>query len=73
MMQAFDTLLANPVVLLATLAAGAAIGMGVEKFWTGIELEKRRAYWRGRKSGRARPKGATLMEATSRAANGKNR
>lgn len=50
MAQAFDALFAHPVVLLATLAVGAAIGMGVEKMWAGMEREKRRAYWRGRKS-----------------------
>jgi len=52
MAEALDVLFAHPIVLLATLAVGAAIGMGVEKFWAGLELEKRRAYWRGRKSNR---------------------
>lgn len=51
MTYAIDVLLDQPVLLLVILAIGAAIGISVEKFFNGIEREKRRAYWRGRKSG----------------------
>ncbi|WP_144095277.1 DUF2726 domain-containing protein [Croceicoccus sediminis] len=51
MTYAIDVLLDQPVILLVILAIGAAIGISVEKFFNGIEREKRRAYWRGRKSG----------------------
>lgn len=50
MTYAIDVLLDQPVLLLFVLAIGAAIGIGVEKLFNSIEREKRRAYWRGRKS-----------------------
>jgi len=49
MLATFDALLAQPVVLLVVLAIGAAIGICVEKFFAGIERDRRRAYWAGRK------------------------
>lgn len=52
MTYAIDVLLDQPVLLLFVLAIGAAIGIGVEKLFNSIEREKRRAYWRGRKSRR---------------------
>lgn len=52
MSETFNALLDQPVLLLIILAVGAAIGMGVEKFWNGIEREKRQAYWRGRNQGK---------------------
>ncbi len=60
MLQAFDILLSQPLLLLLVLGAGAAIGIGVERFFGEFEREKRRAYWRGRnghgaKSGRVVP------------------
>jgi len=48
MTYAFNALLDQPLVLLIVLAIGAAIGMGVEKFWSGIERAQRTAYWQGR-------------------------
>ncbi|HEX2794593.1 MAG TPA: DUF2726 domain-containing protein [Croceicoccus sp.] len=50
MTYAIDVLLGQPLLLLLILAFGAGIGIGVEKFFNGIEAEKRRAYFRGRKS-----------------------
>ena len=44
----FNALLDQPFLLLIILAVGAAIGIAVEKFFTGIEREQKRAYWRGR-------------------------
>lgn len=49
MTQAFIALLDQPGILFIVLAVGAAIGMGVEKFFASIEREKRKAYWAGRK------------------------
>ncbi|RVQ68695.1 DUF2726 domain-containing protein [Croceicoccus ponticola] len=54
MNYAIDALLDQPVILLLVLAIGAGIGITVEKFFSGIEMEKRRAYWRGRKTGMKR-------------------
>lgn len=48
-------LLDKPLVLIIVLAIGAAIGMGVEKYWSGIEREKRKAYWRGRNQRKGTP------------------
>lgn len=50
MLATFDALLANPILLLAILATGAAIGVAVEKLFASIDREKRRAYWQGRKA-----------------------
>lgn len=61
MLATFDALLAQPILLLIVLAVGAAIGIGVEKFFAGFERERKRAYWAGRnaKGGNGRgPKGA---------------
>lgn len=49
MTYAIDVLLGQPLLLLFVLAIGAGIGIAVEKFFHGIEAEKRRAFWRGRK------------------------
>ncbi|MBS7668524.1 DUF2726 domain-containing protein [Croceicoccus gelatinilyticus] len=51
MNYAINVLLDQPLLLIFVLLIGAGIGIGVEKFFNGIEREKRRAYWRGRKSG----------------------
>lgn len=48
MLAALDILLAQPLVLLAVLGVGAAIGIGVEKLFAGFERDRRRAYWAGR-------------------------
>jgi hypothetical protein len=56
MLATFDALLAQPIVLLAVLAAGAAIGIAVEKFFAGFERDRRRAYYAGRNAGKAKPK-----------------
>lgn len=52
MLAAFDALLAQPMVLLIVLAVGAGIGIAVEKLFAGIERDRRRAYWAGRKAGK---------------------
>lgn len=52
MLAAFDALLSQPILLLIVLGVGAAIGIAVEKLFAGIERDRRRAYWAGRKSGR---------------------
>lgn len=52
MLATFDALLAQPMVLLIVLAVGAAIGIAVEKLFAGIERDRRRAYWAGRKAGK---------------------
>lgn len=53
MLATLDALLAQPLVLLAVLGAGAAIGIAVEKLFAGIERDRKRAYWAGRN---AKPK-----------------
>lgn len=64
MLVTVDALLAQPLVLLIVLAVGAAIGIGVEKFFAGIERERRRAYWAGRKqkSGNGKGRGPRTAE-----------
>ena len=51
MMAALDALLAQPMVLLVILAVGAGIGIAIEKLFNGIERDRQRAYWAGRKAG----------------------
>lgn len=63
MNAAINVLLDQPVLLLFVLAIGAGIGIAVEKFFAGIDREKRRAYWRGRK---ARGKGETRKVAPTK-------
>ncbi len=48
MLAAFDALLAEPILLLAILATGAAIGIAVEKLFASMERARRKAYWAGR-------------------------
>lgn len=57
MVATFDALLAQPFLLLLVLGTGAAIGIGVEKSFAGIERARRQAYWRGRKAGEPKSKG----------------
>ena len=54
MLATFDALLAQPVLLLIVLAAGAAIGIAVEKLFAGFERDRRRAYYAGRKAGQGK-------------------
>jgi hypothetical protein len=63
MLATFDALLAQPIVLLAVLAVGAAIGIAVEKFFAGFERERRRAYYAGRNAGKAKPKPTSFGQA----------
>lgn len=58
MLATLNALLDHPVLLLAVLAVGAAIGITVEKFTNAAERARKRAYWQGRnqRSG----KGATI-------------
>jgi hypothetical protein len=60
MLATFDALLAQPVVLLLVLGAGSAIGIAVEKFFAGIDRERRQAYWRGRKSAEPKARGKVV-------------
>lgn len=48
MAATLNALLDQPILLLAVLAVGAAIGIAVEKYFASLDREKRRAYWRGR-------------------------
>lgn len=62
-------LIDKPLLLAAVLAVGAVCGIAVERFVEGIETEKRRAYWRGRKQNgggqRGGPKVTPLRKETS--------
>jgi len=64
MLATFDALLAEPLLLLVILAVGAAIGIAVEKFFTQAQNERRRAYWRGRNSGK--PRGRSVVPISPR-------
>jgi hypothetical protein len=48
MAATLNALLDQPILLLAVLAIGAAIGMGIEKYFASLDRNQRRAYWRGR-------------------------
>ena len=48
-MNGLNALLDNPVLLLIVLAAGAVIGIAVERFAEGLNKAQRKAYWQGRK------------------------
>ena len=50
MAETLNSLLDQPLLLLAILAVGAAMGIAVEKFSTAQLRAKRRAYWQGRNS-----------------------
>lgn len=54
MLATFDALLAQPILLLAVLAVGAAIGIGVERLVTAQERSRKRAYWQGRNAARGK-------------------
>lgn len=45
-------LIDKPLVLVAVLAVGAVLGIGVERLVEGQKRAERRAYWQGRNSGR---------------------
>ncbi len=47
-METIDLFLSRPVALLIVLAIGSAIGIVFEKYFAGVETERKRAYWRGR-------------------------
>jgi hypothetical protein len=57
-MESFDFLLARPLVLFVVLAIGAAIGVGVERLTTHFDMQRRRAYWRGRNDTKGKLKAA---------------
>jgi len=59
MLATLSALLDQPILLLAILAAGAAIGIAVEKFFAASERARKRAYWQGRNFKRG--KGANLQ------------
>lgn len=52
MLQDLNALLDNPLLLLLVLAAGAAIGIAVERLVGRQRRAERRAYWQGRRQGR---------------------
>lgn len=56
MLATFDSLLAQPLVLLIVLAAGAVIGMAVERLHARGQRDRRRAYWAGRNASKGRAK-----------------
>jgi len=60
MLAAFDALLAQPLALLVVLAAGAAIGIAVERLVEGQRRAERRAYWQGRNTSKS--KGSTFRK-----------
>ena len=45
-------LIDRPLVLIAVLAVGAVLGIGVERLVEGQKRAERRAYWQGRNSGK---------------------
>lgn len=55
MLAGFDSLLAQPLLLLLILAVGAVIGISVERLVEGQRSAERRAYWRGRNANKGRP------------------
>lgn len=55
-------LIDKPILLLAVLAVGAALGIGVERLVEGQKREARRAYWAGRNAGKFGKKGAGLRK-----------
>lgn len=67
MVADLSALLDKPLVLLVVLALGAAIGMSVEKFWSGMERERRQAYWRGRNSNKGKKPGKLVPTAMGKA------
>lgn len=64
MLATFDALLGQPLLLLAILAVGAAIGIAIEKLFASIDRDKRRAYWRGRNTRAGKPNAAALRLVT---------
>jgi hypothetical protein len=62
MLHTLDLLLAQPILLLVILAVGATIGITVEKICAAGERERRRAYWAGRKAGKAVKEPATAHD-----------
>ena len=61
-METVDFLLDRPLVLLIVLFIGAVIGIVFERQLAHADREKRKAYWRGRNSGRRGGKGAGLRK-----------
>jgi hypothetical protein len=55
MIETLNALLDEPILLLAVLAVGAAIGITIEKIISRQDRAKRRAYWRGRNHGKKPP------------------
>lgn len=56
-METVNFLLDRPLALLIVLAIGGIIGIVLERTLAGIDAEKRKAYWRGRNSGKSSGKG----------------
>lgn len=54
MLATLNALLDQPLLLILILAAGAACGIGVERFVERQKLAQRRAYWAGRKTAKAK-------------------
>lgn len=57
-METVNFLLDRPVALLIVLAIGGIIGILLERTLAGIDAERRKAYWRGRNSGKGFGKGS---------------
>ena len=67
-METLNFLLDRPVALLLVLLVGALSGVGFERTIAKVDAEKRKAYWRGRNTGRRGRNGAGLrrIEAAER-------
>lgn len=65
-------LIDKPILLLAVLAVGAALGIGVERLVEGQKRDARRAYWAGRNAGKKRGKSDYAKAADALLAGGSN-
>lgn len=77
MLNALNTLLDAPLLLLLVLALGAAIGIGVERLIEGQKRAERQAFWKGKrmgqKEGQHGAKGKSALDAAIRATEGPDR
>lgn len=62
MLNAVNTLLDNPLLLLIILALGAAIGIGVERLIEGQKRAERQAFWKGKRLGEKGAKGRSALD-----------
>ena len=55
-------LIDKPLLLIAVLAVGAVLGVGVERLVESQKRAERRAYWQGRNSGKKVSKSVSLKK-----------